>query len=302
MGTPLRPDLAIIGGTGLYDLLTAGHVHAVNIETPYGPPSDTIYIGALRGLPVAFLARHGRGHRLLPSEVPYRANIWALKSLGIRQIVSISACGSMKEQYAPGDFVIPDQLFDRTQGRPGTFFGDGLVAHVSFAEPFCRRLSSRLCQATRAAGGTVHQGGTYLIIEGPRFSSRGESRIYRQWGVDIIGMTAVPEAQLAREAEMCYALLAHVTDYDCWREMEEAVSVEMVMQTLRRNSEMARVTLSHLAETLQQDAAVEISTNCSCSSALQHAFLTSLGMVPPVTKERLGPIIGKYLPASPTPP
>jgi 5'-methylthioadenosine phosphorylase len=293
----LRPALAIIGGTGLYDLLAGEDIQVLDIATPYGPTSDHIYVGLLQGLLVAFLARHGRGHRLLPSEVPYRANIWALKSLGVSQIISVSACGSMREDYAPGDIVIPDQLFDRTMGRPGTFFGDGLVAHVSLAEPFCGRLSDILCQSVRNAGGAVHQGGVYLIIEGPRFSSRGESRIYRQWGADIIGMTAVPEAQLAREAEMCYALLAHVTDYDCWHDVEEAVSVDLVIRTLKRNSDLARRTMHHLAETLRHEDQAKHAAMCPCADALRHALLTPFEVAPAATKERLRPIIAKYLPA-----
>jgi len=289
-----RPELAIIGGTGVYDMQLLRNVEGLDIMTPYGSPSDRIYVGDLQGLRVAFLARHGQGHRLLPHEVPYRANIWALKHLGVQQIVSISACGSMKEQYVPGDIVIPDQLFDRTNGRPGTFFGDGLVAHISLAEPFCRELSGLLCQCVRNAGGRVHAGGVYLIIQGPRFSTRGESLTYRQWGMDIIGMTAVPEAQLAREAEMCYVLMAHVTDYDCWRETEEAVSVELVTKTLAKNAELARRTVMELATVLAHDRP---SRQCSCSDALRNALLTPADLVSQSTKERLAPIIGRYMPA-----
>ena len=286
------PQLAIIGGTGVYDLRLLQDVEALDIATPYGPPSDRIYVGALHGLRIAFLARHGRGHRLLPHEIPYRANIWALKSLGVSQVVSISACGSMKEQYAPGDIVIPDQLFDRTHGRPATFFGDGFVAHVSFSEPFCKDLSQLLCQCVRAAGGKVHVGGTYLIIQGPRFSTRGESFTYRQWGMDIIGMTALPEAQLAREAEMCYSVMAHVTDYDCWHETEEAVSVELVTKTLERNGELARRAVVELAMAQAQRTT---SRRCACRDALQGALLTPAHLIPDGTRERLAPIIGRYL-------
>lgn len=287
-----RPELAVIGGTGVYQMETLTDIQEIHIHTPYGAPSDTIYVGTLEGLRVAFLARHGQGHRFLPHEVPYRANIWALKSLGVERIIAISACGSMKEQYAPGDIVIPDQLFDRTKGRAGTFFGDGLVAHIGFAEPFCPTLSAMLYQAAKEAGATVHKGGTYLIIEGPRFSSRGESLIYRQWGVDIIGMTAVPEAQLAREAEICYALMAHVTDYDCWHEAEEAVSVDLVVKTLRRNAELAKKIIMNLAKQL---AAERPPRECECARALSAALLTPGSMVPTETKERLRPIIGKYM-------
>jgi len=289
-----RAKLAVIGGTGVYDMAALQDVEVVSLQTPYGPPSDDIHVGTLEGVRVAFLARHGKGHRLLPAEVPYRANIWALKSLGVERILSVSACGSMKEDYAPGDIVIPAQLVDRTQGRPGTFFGNGLVAHISFAEPFCPTLSKALYEAARNAGGRVHFGGAYLIIEGPRFSSRAESLIYRQWGVDIIGMTAIPEAQLAREAEMCYALMAHVTDYDCWHTTEEAVSVELVIKTLQRNALLARQTISLLMKEL---AAGRHAGSCECANALQQALLTPLDLVPEATKVMLQPIIAKYLPA-----
>ena len=212
--------LAVIGGSGVYDMEALTDIEERQIVTPFGDPSDTLVIGTLSGQRIAFLPRHGRGHRLTPSEVPYRANIWALKSLGVERIISISACGSMKTKYEPRHIVLPDQIYDNTKGRDYSFFGDGLVAHLSFAEPFCPHLRQALRQAVEKAGGTVHMGGTFIVIEGPRFSTRGESEIYRSWGVDIIGMTAVPEAQLAREAEICYATMAHVTDYDVWHEEE----------------------------------------------------------------------------------
>jgi len=288
------PQLAIIGGTGVYAMDSLQDVETVEIDTPFGRPSDGIRIGTLEGVRVAFLARHGQGHRLLPAEVPYRANIWALKSLGVERIISISACGSMKEAYAPGHIVIPDQLFDRTRGRAGTFFGDGLVAHISFAHPFCHELSHLLCQCARDAGAVTHEGGTYLIIDGPRFSTRGESLIFRQWGVDIIGMTAIPEAQLAREAEICYALMAHVTDYDCWHESKEPVTVEMVLKVLQRNTALAQQTIVRVARAL---AAGQLPAECACHSALKDAILTPAHLVPAATKTRLQPIIGRYMPA-----
>lgn len=284
--------IGIIGGTGIYDMEGLTDVEELTLQTPFGPPSDAIRVGTLAGMRVAFLARHGRGHRLLPAEVPYRANIWALKSLGVEQIIAISACGSMKEKYAPGDIVIPDQLFDRTRRRDPSFFGDGLVAHISFAEPFCPNLRAILAEAARKAGGTVHEGGTYIIIEGPRFSSRGESMVFRSWGMDIIGMTTIPEAQLAREAEICYAVMAHVTDYDCWHETEEAVTVELVFETLQRNAEVATRAVRHAIEALAASAGEE---KCPCRMALQDALVTPWEIVPKKTKERLRPILEKYM-------
>ena len=287
-----RPQLAVIGGTGIYEFEFLTDIEEVDVQTPYGPTSDTILIGTLEGMRVAFLARHGKGHRLLPGEVPYQANIWALKSLGVGRIVAISACGSMKEKYAPGHIVIPDQLFDRTRGRSYTFFGNGLVAHIGFAHPFCPTLSSMLGDAVRAAGGTVHLGGTHITIEGPRFSSLGESLVFRQWGVDIIGMTTVPEAQLAREAEICYAVMAHVTDYDCWHEAEEAVSVDLVVKTLQHNAQLAKRAITRLIIALKNG---EPSQECECPTALNNALLTPAELVPADTKRRLQPIIGKYM-------
>ena len=229
----------IIGGSGLYEMEGLTEVEEVEVETPFGPPSDRYIVGKLLGRPVAFLARHGRGHRLMPSELPFRANIYGLKKLGAEWIISISAVGSMREEIKPLDVVIPDQFFDRTKARISTFFGEGIVAHVGFADPFCPILSEVLYQAGMKAGAVVHRGGTYLCIEGPQFSTRAESRIYRSWGVDVIGMTNLQEAKLAREAELCYATLAMVADYDVWHESEEDVSVEMVVANLRRNAETA---------------------------------------------------------------
>ncbi|MGQ9600955.1 MAG: S-methyl-5'-thioadenosine phosphorylase [Anaerolineae bacterium] len=281
-------SLAVIGGSGVYDLEALTDVEERHVPTPFGDPSDTILIGTLSGKRIAFLPRHGRGHRLTPSEVPYRANIWALKSLGVERILSISACGSMKEAYAPRHIVIPDQIYDQTKKRDYTFFGEGLVAHLAFAEPFCPHLSELLYQAVVRAGGAVHRGGTFLVIEGPRFSTRGESSIYRSWGVDIIGMTAVPEAQLAREAEMCYATMAHVTDYDVWHEEEEAVSVQMLIDNLMANAALSKQTIAELVPLLPDERL------CDCGQALATAVITRRDLIPQAKIEQLRPIVGKY--------
>jgi len=282
--------LAVIGGSGVYDMEALTDIEEQAVYTPYGPPSDLIVIGTLAGRRVAFLPRHGRGHRLTPTEVPYRANIWALKSLGVERIISISACGSMKEQYAPRDVVIPDQLYDNTKKREYSFFGDGLVGHIGVADPFCPHLRQVLYQAAVNAGGRVHMGGTLITIEGPRFSTRGESKIYRSWGVDIIGMTAVPEAQLAREAEICYATMAHVTDYDVWHEEEDAVNVEMLIANLMANATLSKQTIAELVPLLPDERP------CECGSALATAFITRRDLVPKAKIEQLGPIVARYLP------
>jgi 5'-methylthioadenosine phosphorylase len=280
--------LAVIGGSGVYDIEALTEVEEQQIATPFGDPSDAITIGTLSGVRIAFLPRHGRGHRLTPSEVPYRANIWALKSLGVERIISISACGSMKKRYRPRHIVIPDQIYDNTKGRDYSFFGDGLVAHIGIADPFCPHLRGLLCEAAQQAGGTVHMGGTFITIEGPRFSTRGESKIYRSWGVDIIGMTAVPEAQLAREAEMCYATMAHVTDYDVWHEEEEAVNVEMLIANLMANAALSKRTIAALAPMLTGER------TCECGHALSTAIITQRDLIPPGTIAQLGPIAAKY--------
>ncbi len=280
--------LAVIGGSGVYDMEALTGIEERNVATPFGDPSDTIVVGTLSGTRIAFLPRHGRGHRLTPTEVPYRANIWALKSLGVERIISISACGSMKEKYEPRHIVIPDQIYDNTKLRPLSFFGDGLVAHISFAEPFCPHLRPLLFEATQKAGGTVHMGGTFITIEGPRFSTRGESTIYRSWGVDIIGMTAVPEAQLAREAEICYATMAHVTDYDVWHEEEEAVNVEMLIANLMANAALSKRTIAELVPMLGDERL------CDCGQALSTAFITQRDVIPPQKIEQLGPVAAKY--------
>jgi len=281
--------LAVIGGSGVYEIEALSDVEERRVPTPYGDPSDYIVLGTLTGTRIAFLPRHGRGHRLTPTEVPYRANIWALKSLGVERIISISACGSMKHKYKPRHIVIPDQIYDNTKKRDYSFFGDGLVAHIGIAEPFCPHLRDLLYQAVQAAGGTVHFGGTFITIEGPRFSTRGESTIYRSWGVDIIGMTAVPEAQLAREAEICYATMAHVTDYDVWHEEEEAVNVEMLIANLMANAALSKKTIAALVPLLGEERP------CDCGSALSTAIITQRDVIPDKTIEELGPIVAKYL-------
>jgi len=283
-----KVKLAVIGGSGVYDMEALTDIEERDIPTPFGNPSDTIVIGTLAGQRVAFLPRHGRGHRLTPSEVPYRANIWALKSLGVERIISVSACGSMKERYQPRHIVIPDQIYDNTKKRDYSFFGAGLVAHIGLAEPFCPHLRGLLYEAVKRAGGTVHMGGTFIVIEGPRFSTRGESNIYRSWGVDIIGMTAVPEAQLAREAEICYATMAHVTDYDVWHEEEEAVNVEMLIANLQANAALSKRAITELVPLLSAERP------CDCGDTLATALITQRDLIPQETIERLGPIVAKY--------
>ncbi len=282
-------ELAVIGGSGVYDMEALVDVEEVRLETPFGPPSDAIVLGTLHGRRVAFLPRHGRGHRHSPSGVPYQANIWALKALGVERIVAINACGSMKERYAPGHIVIPDQIYDNTKLRPLSFFGEGLVAHISLADPYCPELSARVAEAAQQSGATVHVGGTFITIEGPRFSSRAESRIYRQWGVDIIGMTAVPEASLAREAEICYASIAQVSDYDVWHETEAPVTADQAMEILRANDRLAKGAIERLVQALPEGR------DCECQAALASALMTRLDQVPPEVVERLRPILARYL-------
>jgi len=282
--------IAVIGGSGVYQMEALRDVTEVKIATPFGDPSDSIMIGTLAGVRIAFLPRHGRGHRIMPTEVNSRANIWALKSLGVERIISISACGSMKEQYAPRDVVIPDQIYDQTKARrPYTFFGQGLVAHVSFDEPYCPELSQLVYEAVKKTGATVHKGGTFLTIEGPRFSTKGESRIYRQWGVDIIGMTAVPEAQLAREAEICYCTMAHVTDYDVWHETAVPVTVSMLIENLLANAALTKRAIEYLAPTIPAEK------HCACATTLSTAIITQKDVVPEKVKQELGIIVGRYL-------
>ncbi|MBN1200255.1 MAG: S-methyl-5'-thioadenosine phosphorylase [Anaerolineae bacterium] len=282
--------IGVIGGSGLYNMPELAAVEEQHIETPYGLPSDTVLTGMLAGQRIAFIPRHGRGHTLMPSEVPYRANIYALKVLGVRYVIGVSACGSLREGLAPGHIVIPNQLIDWTRDERGrTFFGDGLVAHVPVGDPFCPTLSALLADAVKAAGGTVQLGGTSITIEGPRFSTRGESMLYRSWGLDIIGMTTSPEAFLAREAEMCYAVMAHVTDYDVWHDTEEAVTVEIVLQTLKQNLRLAQ---QALVEAVKRLAVVE--DDCACHHALATALLTDADKIPTDALARVWPLVKKY--------
>jgi|SRR5688572_3002177 len=281
--------LAIIGGSGLYEMPGLRDAREYKIDTPFGKTSAPIVVGTLEGKRVAFLARHGLGHHITPSEVPYRANIYALKSLGVQRIISISACGSLREEFAPGHIVIPDQIYDNTHGRPRSFFGEGMVAHVSVADPFCDDLSDQLESAVNVAGGMVHRNGTFITIEGPRFSTKAESNTYRSWGMSIIGMTASPEAFLAREAEICYATMAHVTDYDVWHISEAPVTVEMVIKTLRKNTALAQEAVRVLAGNLKQER------RCECGHALAAALITRRDVVPPQTRQKLDLLVNKYL-------
>lgn len=281
--------LAVIGGSGLYAMPGLRNTREYNPDTPFGRASAPIVVGTLDGTRVAFLARHGVGHHITPGEVPYRANIYALKALGVQRILSVSACGSLKEDLPPGHIVIPDQLYDNTHGRARSFFGEGLVAHISVAHPFCPDTSSQLEAAVRAAGGEVHVGGTFITIEGPRFSTRGESMTYRSWGMSIIGMTACPEAFLAREAEICYATMAHITDYDVWHESEAPVTVEMVIQTLHRNTTLAQEAVRQLAKNFKPER------NCDCKHALSTALITRKDAIPPATLQKLDLLVNKYL-------
>jgi 5'-methylthioadenosine phosphorylase len=285
---PIR--IGVIGGSGLYQMEGLTDVEERHITTPFGDPSDAIVIGTLEGVRVAFVARHGRGHRIMPTEVNYRANVFALKTLGVEQIIAISACGSLREHIHPGEIVVPDQVLDFTKQRAYTFFGNGLVTHIGVADPFCPRLSTLLADTVQEAGGTVHRGGCFITIEGPRFSTKGESYAYRSWGMDIIGMTTSPEAFLAREAEMCYAVMAHITDYDVWHETEEPVSVEAVVEVLRQNTALAQQAVRGLVAKM---AAAE--RDCECEDALATAILTQRDLIPDEVKERLAPIVGKYL-------
>jgi len=281
---------AIIGGSGLYALAGLEGARRIDVETPFGSPSDEIVIGSLGGASVAFLARHGRVHRLTPSEINYRANIFALKKIGVERILSASAVGSMRDDIHPRDVVLPDQFIDRTRQRPSTFFGDGLVAHISFADPVCPEVRERMLAAARERGARAHDGGTYLCMEGPAFSTRAESLLYRSWGVDVIGMTNLQEAKLAREAEICYATLALVTDYDCWHEEEEEVSVAALLDNLRANAELAAAVLTGALTALPSRRVC-----CGCGQALDHAVITPREAVPAETLERLWPIVGRRL-------
>ena len=284
-----KPILAVIGGSGLYQFEDLQEIEVLELVTPYGAPSSPITIGKLHGKRVAFLARHGIGHILSPSEVPYQANIYALKSLGVSRIVSVSACGSLREAYAPGHIIIPHQIFDFTHKRERSFFGKGLVAHVSVADPFCESLSDTLEDSLKELNATYHRGGVYITIEGPRFSTKGESGLYRQWGMDIIGMTASPEVFLAREAEICYTTMAHVTDYDVWHVSEETVTVDMVVKTLMKNVRIAQETIIKMVDKINPSA------HCQCEEALQDALITQPDHFDPQKREQLNLLLSKYL-------
>ena len=285
-----RPLIGVIGGSGLYEMEGLEVLEELDVDTPFGKPSDRFVLGKLEGKVVAFLARHGGRHAYMPSEVNYRANIFGMKLLGVQWIVSISAVGSMKEEIEPGHMVVPHQFIDRTQGRASTFFGQGMVVHVSMADPVCPILTGILVQEAKRAGATVHEGGTYLCMEGPQFSTRAESHLYRSWDVAVIGMTNMPEAKLAREAEICYATLAMSTDYDCWHQVQEDVNVDMVVQTLSKNVERAKEIVKRVVIRLP------VERNCPCSRALENAIFTQPQAIPQETYDRLKPLVGKYLP------
>jgi 5'-methylthioadenosine phosphorylase len=284
-----KAEIGVIGGSGLYHMPGLDGIREVRVATPFGKPSDNYILGNLEGRAVAFLARHGRGHVLLPSEINFRANIYGMKKLGVERIISLSAVGSLREEFKPMDMVLPSQFFDRTKGRASTFFGNGLAAHISFADPFCHTVVGALAEACAAAGVTHHRGGTYICMEGPAFSTKAESNTYRAWGMDLIGMTNLPEAKLAREAEICYATLAMVTDYDCWHPEHDAVTVTQVIEYLTRNVENAQKIIRAAIARLPEER------HCKCASALAHAILTERKSIPAETKKKLSLLVGKYL-------
>jgi 5'-methylthioadenosine phosphorylase len=286
-----RASIGVIGGSGVYQIEGLVDVKEIKVRTPFGDPSDVIVLGTLGNQRVAFLPRHGRGHRIMPSELPVRANIYALKSLGVERIVSISACGSLREDLAPLDIVIPDQLYDRTKNRPHTFFGEGLVVHISFADPFCPELSQILYNAAVHAGARAHKGGRLVVIEGPQFSTKAESETYRAMKMDIIGMTAIPEAKLAREAEICYATVAMVTDYDVWHPAHDSVTVEMVVQNLLRNAEMGKRIVRYAVDEIPSAR-----EHCPCPNALRDSIITARDRIPAKVRRNLALLLDKYLP------
>jgi len=284
-----RAEVGIIGGSGLYTMSGLTEARETRVKTPFGEPSDAIVLGTLEGKHVAFLARHGRGHRILPSEINYRANIYAMKLLGVERIISVSAVGSLKDDLRPGEFLVPDQFFDRTKNRASTFFGDGLVAHVAFAHPTCGQLSSVLADACVHEAVKVHHGGTYICIEGPQFSTLAEAEVNRRLDFAVIGMTNLTEAKLAREAELCYATIAMITDYDCWHPEHESVTASQIIATLNQNAENAQKVLRMAVREMPSER------SCKCGSALQHALVTDMKLVPGATKKRLAAIIGIYI-------
>ena len=282
--------IGVIGGSGLYEMEGLTDLRSVAVETPFGAPSDEFITGVLEGVKMVFLPRHGKGHRLLPSEVNFRANIYGMKKLGVTRVISVSAVGSMKEEIVPGHIVIPDQFIDRTNAtRNNTFFGQGVVAHVQFADPVCAELSGHLAEAAVATGATVHRGGTYICMEGPAFSTRAESNMYRSFGVSVIGMTNIPEAKLAREAELCYGVIALATDYDCWHESHDDVSVDAVLVIIKKNVTMAKAIIRNAVKRIGAERA------CPCASALQYAIITDKSVIPDEARQRLDLIIGKYV-------
>jgi len=287
-----RADVGIIGGSGLYDIEGLRNITSVTVRTPFGAPSDEVLLGELDGVPIAFLSRHGRGHRISPGEINYRANIYALKSLGVQRVISVSAVGSMKESIKPGDVVLPDQFIDLTKRRVSTFFERGVVAHVGFSEPVCGNVSASLFEGARSIGASVHRGGVYLCIEGPQFSTKGESRLYRQWGVSVIGMTNMPEAKLAREAELCYATIALATDYDCWHDTEEPVTVEAILATLRHNVALAKQLLRVSV------GPVAGGKTCGCQRALQDAVVTPPDQIPMSLRRKLRLLLERTMPTT----
>ncbi len=284
-----KPVLGVIGGSGSYDMPGLTDVEVQEVSTPFGEPSSPLAIGKLKGRKVVFLARHGKGHIYPPTAVNYRANIYALKMFGVERVLAVSACGSLREDYVPGEIVIPDQLYDHTVSRPRSFFESGLVTHVSVADPFCPDLSEILASSTEEVSGSVHRGGCYITIEGPRFSTRAESNIYRAWGMSIIGMTTSPEAFLAREAEMCYAVMAHVTDYDVWHQAEEPVTVEMVFQTVKKNTNLAQEVIAHLVAELPEEV------SCKCHTALEDAIATNPDILSEAARKRYSLLVDRYL-------
>ena len=284
-----QAKIGVIGGTGLYDIEGLTDIEEVNVDTPFGKPSDAITIGKLEGVGIAFLPRHGRGHRISPTEIPVRANIYALKSLGVEHIIAVSSAGSFKQEIKPGHLVIPDQLIDRTRSRVNTFFGDGIVTHIPFAEPFCPILCQILYESAKEAGASVHPKGTFVVMEGPAFSTRAESRLYRSWGADIIGMTALPEAKLAREAEICYAIIGCVTDYDSWWERGKPVTVDIILNTQHQNIDTAKKTIKLAVSRIPEKR------NCGCATALEGAIVTDPELIPAEQRKKLNLLIGKYI-------
>ncbi len=284
-----QAKIGVIGGTGLYDIEELTDIEEVEINTPFGKPSDAITIGKLEGVGIAFLPRHGKGHRISPTEIPVRANIYALKSLGVEHIIAVSSAGSFKQEIKPGDLVIPDQIIDRTRSRVNSFFGEGIVVHIPFAEPFCPTLCQVLYELAKEAGASVHPKGTFVVMEGPAFSTRAESRLYRSWGADIIGMTALPEAKLAREAEICYAIIGCVTDYDSWQERSQPITIDIILNILLQNIDTAKKIIKLAVNRIPEKR------DCGCATALETAIVTAPELIPAEQKKKLNLLIGKYI-------